>query len=451
MDKEELAQIVKKVQKDSAQFELLYVKVIKKVYFWSYNIIKNEDLAKELAQESMIRIYQKLYTLKNTDGIISWMYVLVRNVCMSYLRSQKNKDKFFLSSDEFVSTYEQNIKEERRENLPDESYDLKETKNLIIKFIKNLPLKQREVIILFYLEEYKIDEISKILNYNVGSIKSRLHAGRKSLEQQIKKYQEENNVKLYSTTLLPLLGLLLVEYQDEIFNKQNLVFDSNLYQKKKISKIESLKKIFSNALSNISYLTVIVSVVAIIGYIDYQIKHNEAPQTIVVTDKPKEVGEINTNIKNNPYIASIRYMSFPVKTSVDVTVQLKEDVTKEKIHIFIGEREIAFEKIENKLIASVNENGEYTIVINNKKATFDINVIDPDAPELLEVKNYKDYLQLIIVDKKKQVNFEKSFVLYNDQVFEISDNLRVYGSFKGNLHVKIFTMDNRYIQYDIIL
>lgn len=451
MDKEGLTKIVERVQMDANQFELLYVEIIKKVYFWCYTIVNNEELAKDLAQESMIRIYEKLHTLKNTDGIISWMYTLVQNVCKSHLRSQKHKDIFFLSSDEFTATYEQSIKEERRENLPNESYDLNETRKLIVQFVERLPQKQKEVIILFYLEEYKIDEIANILNYNVGSVKSRLHSGRKSLELQIEKYQKENNIKLYSTMILPLLGQLLLEYQDEVFSRQELPFEKQLYQTKKISKIEHSKVSISNILSILNPLVLTISITIVVGYIDQQINFEEPNQTEIVANQKEEIEEIYSNTENHPYIANIRHMSFPVKTLVKVHIDLKEDIAKEEIQIFIGKKEITFEKVDKSLLVSAKENGEYTIIIKDKQATFDINVIDPYAPELLEVKNYGEYLQLIIADEKNQINYEESYVQYKGATYKIADKLKVYGNFKGSLYVKIFTKDNRYIQYNIDL
>ncbi|MFV0393715.1 MAG: RNA polymerase sigma factor, partial [Coprobacillaceae bacterium] len=72
--KEKLTQIVRIVQDDMSQFELLYSHISTKVYYWCYTVVTNESIAKDLVQESMIKIYEKLHTLDNPDAFYSWMY-----------------------------------------------------------------------------------------------------------------------------------------------------------------------------------------------------------------------------------------------------------------------------------------------------------------------------------------------------------------------------------------
>lgn len=141
MDKVKLTQIVKEVQKDIGQFELLYSQIVNRVYYWCYTVIGNEAEAKDVAQEAMIRIYNKLHTLENPETFSSWMYILVRNVCYAFLRSRRSSDKLFLDSEEYTEDFENNLIEERIEVLPKEAYDLKATKEIVVKIIHTLPKK----------------------------------------------------------------------------------------------------------------------------------------------------------------------------------------------------------------------------------------------------------------------------------------------------------------------
>lgn len=88
--KEELIQIVRLVQKDMGKFALLYTKVINKVYYWCYCVVNDEVTAKNIAQECMVNIYQKLHTLDNAEMFCSWMYRLVSNSCYVYLQNQRS-------------------------------------------------------------------------------------------------------------------------------------------------------------------------------------------------------------------------------------------------------------------------------------------------------------------------------------------------------------------------
>lgn len=56
-----------------------------------------------------------------------------------------------------------------------------------------------------------------------------MHAGRKNQELQINEHQTKHKVKLYRTSILPLLGLILNEYCEDICSKQNLEFDKSLF------------------------------------------------------------------------------------------------------------------------------------------------------------------------------------------------------------------------------
>ncbi|MFV0395893.1 MAG: RNA polymerase sigma factor [Coprobacillaceae bacterium] len=262
--KEELTQIVKEVQNDIGQFEKLYSQIVSKIYFWCYSIVRNETLAKDLSQESMIRIYHKLHTLKNPDGFSSWMYIVVRNVCNSYLKVHKNDDKSFLHSDDFTVTYEENIEENRSYNLPDVAYDVKEKKALIREFIDKLPRKQREVIILYYLEEFKTTEIAEALQYNIGSVRSSLHSGRKNLELQIKDYQDKNHVKLYNSSVLPLLGFILSDYRDELYSKQKFQYNKSLYNTNNALVTNNLFQLLSNKLIMIVLSIICVTTIVIV-------------------------------------------------------------------------------------------------------------------------------------------------------------------------------------------
>jgi len=188
VDKDELNQIVAKVQNDMDQFELLYTAIEGKIYYWCCNVIGNESEAKDAAQEAMIRIYNKLNTLTTPETFESWIYILVRNVCYAYLRKNKRNDKLLLDFHAYEGKSENNIREKRVEVLPKEAYELKVKKTFIQNRIQELPKKQKIVITLYYLDELKIHEIAEKLDCSIGTIKSRLHDGRKSLEKSISKF-----------------------------------------------------------------------------------------------------------------------------------------------------------------------------------------------------------------------------------------------------------------------
>ncbi|MDQ0360646.1 RNA polymerase sigma factor [Breznakia pachnodae] len=441
--KEKLTQIVKEVQKDRGQFESLYSLIVNKVYFWCYVVVGSEADALDASQDAMFLIYKKLNTLKNPEMFSSWMYRVVRNSCLDYLKKNNRYDSEFLHSNDYEESFESTIKDERRDSLPNEVYDLNETKKLVIKFIDNLPKKQREVITLHYLEEYKIEEIAQLLDYNAGSVKSRLHAGRKNLEMQIEEYQNKNKVKLYNIAIIPMLGLLLQEYQNEICDKQNFQFHNDLYKMNHLMRLSNLVELLSTKILIISSIVVLVGIAGLVYSNLYEEPAKNIDDISYIKDK-----DTYEQIKKSPYVESIEYISFPTRMSVDVTIKLKKEVNKEDIKVLFNDENIHFNQDGLSLIVQISENGKYKLVIDNKEIIFYINVIDEYAPEVVEVQRYHNYLQLIVNDELSQINYDISYVEYNGRKIKINKNNQVYGSFDEKISVTIFDYNNHRIQYD---
>jgi len=437
--KVELTQIIETVQNDMEQFEMLYPHIVNKVYYWCYSIINDESVAKDLTQESMIRIYQKLHTLDDAEAFYSWTYVLVRNICYSYLRKNKKADTSFIVLEEYYEDFENTIKEGKIENLPEEAYNLKETKRLIVSFVEALPRKQKEVIMLFYLEEFTTQEIAEMLNYNIGTVRTCLHYGRKNLAKQIDEYQEKNNIRLYSIILLPLLGSILQEYSEEISDNQNLSYDKRSFKTRKLSKSLYFKDIM--AISVIS-ITVVITVVTIV-VLFMQLRNN-------IVDSAS-TSDLYDKLDENPYVESITYYTFPTRDSTPVLINLKKDVSEKTIEILFGNQEIPFD-IKDKVITVIAiQNGEYTMTIDGKKTTFLVDTINQYAPEVTGIREYENYLQLYVNDELEQINYQKSYLLYENKKYQITSDKQVLGSFKGNIVVYIFNDLDQYIYYEFYL
>lgn len=447
--KEELTQIVKTVQRDIGQFELLYSHIINKVYFWCFTIIGNEADARDATQEAMIRIYNKLHTLNNAETFNSWMYRLVRNSCINILTNRKKLEIEYGKTDDYEDIIEANVKEERKDNLPAEALDLKETKKLVTAFVDNLPKRQKEVITLYYLEEFKIDEIAKILDYNPGSVKSRLHTGRKNLEKQIVNYQKKNNVKLYTVAILPLLGLILEEYREEICNKQDLGFDNNLYKVSKLSRLTKLANIISSHIVTVVSIVVVASIIGVLVLFATTNENKQPTNNIGMNEFLNQNLKDYFNFKTNPYIKAIDYLKFPTRSSVEISIKLKKDISDKDIKILFDSKQMNFRKEGNNLIVQIRENGNYTIEIKDTSVTFEVDVIDSYAPELVEGFNERDYLLLVVNDELSQIDYKKSFVEYDGKEYEIPENLKVPGQFDGLVKVTLFNKDGYFIRYSL--
>jgi len=139
--------------------------------FW---ILQDKNLAKDVAQECWIIIIKRLHTLKNLDSFKSWA---LRIVYTKAIDAHKQRSKGF----------QELAKEDRVEDTrTDETGDNLALKSALAKAIQNLSKDKQDIIRLFYMEEYSINEISSFLQIPVGTVKSRLFKAREKLKLILK-------------------------------------------------------------------------------------------------------------------------------------------------------------------------------------------------------------------------------------------------------------------------
>ncbi|MFV0395171.1 MAG: RNA polymerase sigma factor [Coprobacillaceae bacterium] len=440
MKKEGLIQIVKMVQKDINNFEMLYSKIIKKVYFWCYTILKSEADAEDASQEAIILIYKEIKMLRSPEYFTTWMYRIVTNCCYSHLRKKKNKELTFLDDVEFSENFESKLVEERREVLPKELYDLNETKHIVATFVNNLPRVQREVITLFYLEEFKIKEISNILNCSEGNIRSQLFNGRKTIEKQVNDYQKKNNTKLYTLSIWPLLGKILEAERERIYSKHNIQY-KNTFNKS----YNLIQKILSIVSSKIGILSSIIVIMATIIYLLFS-NNNE-----IINAGDLDIPIISNiiNEKGYQWISKIEYDENLTKDVLVITIELQKTVKSEEIKILHNNQELPFVLKGNIVTYQAYENGNYEVYVKDEILDVDITNISEYPLELIGVYNYNDYLQLLINDDLSTLDIEVSYAEYNGQVYNITDDLTIKGNFNNQIDIVLFNFDEQLIQYTV--
>ena len=134
----------------------------KTLYRVSMSMLKNETDCEDAVQTAILTAYQKLDTLKNEEFFRTWLVRILINVCNKQLSHKKR----FIDIQEYMETA-----------VP--SSDI----NIDVKIaLEGLPVKIREVVVLYYIEEFSVKEIKSILNIPEGTVKSRLSKGRELLK-----------------------------------------------------------------------------------------------------------------------------------------------------------------------------------------------------------------------------------------------------------------------------
>lgn len=159
----------------------LYQRHTEMVYYVCLRYLQDSELSKD----AVMNIFEELIYKVNKQEIKDfprWLYVLSKNHCLMYLRSQKNKTQ--ISLDEFVKfpgdmhQYEQ--------------YDKKEEQLTAMEgCLGKLPDKQQQSVRLFFLEEKCYKEISESTGYSLNEVKSYIQNGKRNLKNCMEAWNEQ--------------------------------------------------------------------------------------------------------------------------------------------------------------------------------------------------------------------------------------------------------------------
>ncbi len=149
-------------QEEKKQYLLDFIREYQDhLYRLAYCYTKNPEDAMDLTQAAVIKAITKIDTLRERDNIKNWVYRILVNECLMFLR--KNKRLLYL---------EDSIGE-----IEDERQKIGEDRIDLLRALEHLNPKQRTVIMLHYFEDMKLDEIAAVTETNLSTVKSRLYKG----------------------------------------------------------------------------------------------------------------------------------------------------------------------------------------------------------------------------------------------------------------------------------
>lgn len=146
----------------------------------AYWLVKDPDVAKDIAQDTWTLIIGKINHLNKPSSFKSWALRIVYTKSLDWINANKKLNG---------SLENYNYKDVDSSEVQN-SDDLIKLK--LLEAIKLLPENQQTVIRLFYSQEYSLKEICKMLNISVGTAKSRLFHAREKLKQILKNINYEN-------------------------------------------------------------------------------------------------------------------------------------------------------------------------------------------------------------------------------------------------------------------
>ena len=178
-------ELVKKAKSgDREAFEQLVTEYEKKVYATAYRFMGSEADAMDMSQEVFIRVFRFLNKFNEESSFSTWLYRITVNVCKDGIKKRSGRSELPLEiPDEDNDTYVNEISDTRYD--PSELYEMTELKREIKQGIDTLPQNYREIIIMRDICGLTYEEISRSLELEIGTVKSRISRARERLRKYL--------------------------------------------------------------------------------------------------------------------------------------------------------------------------------------------------------------------------------------------------------------------------
>ena len=176
------AQLIQRIlQGDPEAFTPLVKKYQKGVHALVWRKIGDFHIAQEITQDTFLKAYQKLGTLKNPNQFPGWLYVIAANLANDYLR----KNRLPMESLDADNTNEVDKVSYSKYQADRQAEEADETRRDIVKkLLRKLPESERTVMMMHYLGEMTIKSISEFLGVSQNTVKSRLSRARNRLRKE---------------------------------------------------------------------------------------------------------------------------------------------------------------------------------------------------------------------------------------------------------------------------
>lgn len=145
-------------------------------------MLGDDALARDVVQETLITIWQKMEMIKSAEVYKTWIYRIVVNKCYDHMRKRKRNPEF--NANETTWTIISNTVSQG----PDTKLENSDISKIITVLTQKLSPKQKAVFVLSDLEGMTNDEISEITGLSKSAVKANLYHARKSISEKVEKY-----------------------------------------------------------------------------------------------------------------------------------------------------------------------------------------------------------------------------------------------------------------------
>lgn len=160
---------------DQNAFKIIFDTYYKRLYAFSLQYTEDNFAAEEIVEETLVKLWQKRHKLEKIENLKSYLYTMVRNASIDYLKKEKKFVRLDAKKHGAISSKEQFVIEE-------------ETHTILFQALETLPKKCREVFELSCLEGAKYKDIAEDLQISINTVKSQRARAIELLKSYLKNY-----------------------------------------------------------------------------------------------------------------------------------------------------------------------------------------------------------------------------------------------------------------------
>lgn len=184
--------ILKFQNEDIAAFNEIVFRYKDRIVNFLYRYTSSREESEDIAQEAFIRLYRYKHLYREVGKFSTWFYTIAINIARTNIR-KKSRIKT-MSINNFYKDNDKDYELTSKVTLPDEDANAVGENYYIQKAIDSLDDIHKEVIILRDVQDLEYDEISKILNLPLGTVKSRINRARESLKATMQKFYKAKKI-----------------------------------------------------------------------------------------------------------------------------------------------------------------------------------------------------------------------------------------------------------------
>ena len=166
---------------DPAAWDALFRRYQLPLYVYVFELTREEQTGLDLVQETFIAAVKHIGSLREDGKFGSWLFGIAHQKCVQRWRKRSGKEILFDEIPELP---------DEPENRPDDLLIRREQEAEFMSLLNQLPLPQRSVLLLHFVEDFSVEEIGRITETQPGTVKSRLHYAKKSLRKLVEAKNE---------------------------------------------------------------------------------------------------------------------------------------------------------------------------------------------------------------------------------------------------------------------